>query len=110
MTDRAPPLGPCPATAYARRMVARWIIVILALVFVLLVGANVAWNYSFASKIYPVRSGDDDSIVAFRVEVEQDYETKGVDFMEQMGNRLRADESRVTGGNSRLFEFYSVLA
>jgi hypothetical protein len=90
-------------------MVARWIIVVLALAFVLLVGANVAWNFSFASKIVPVRAGDDDSIVAFRLEVERDYETQGVDFMEQMGNRLRADESRVTGGNSKLFEFYSVL-
>jgi hypothetical protein len=90
-------------------MASRWIIVALALVFLLLVGANLAWRYSFASQIEPVKSGDDASIVAFRLEVEQDYETRGVDFMEAMGNRLRTDESRVTGGNTQLFEFYSVL-
>jgi hypothetical protein len=90
-------------------MVARWVIVVLSLVFILLTGANLAWHYSFASQIAPIRRGDDADIVAFRLEVEQDYETKGIDFMEQMGNRLRQDESRVTGGNSKLFEFYSVL-
>jgi hypothetical protein len=90
-------------------MVARWLIVVVSLVFILLVGAGAAWYSSFASWIVPHKSGDDDSIVAFRLEVERDYETKGVDFMEQMGNRLRQDESRVTGGNTKLFEFYSVL-
>jgi hypothetical protein len=90
-------------------MAARWIIVVLSLVFILLVGANLAWRYSFASQIVPVRGGDDAGIVAFRLEVEQDYETKSIDFMEAMGYRLRTDESRVTGGNSKLFEFYSVL-
>jgi hypothetical protein len=83
-------------------MVARWVIVVLSLVFILLTGANLAWHYSFASQIAPIRRGDDADIVAFRLEVEQDYETKGIDFMEQMGNRLRQDESRVTGGNSKL--------
>jgi hypothetical protein len=90
-------------------MVARWLIVILSLVFILLVGAVAAWKYSFASQIVPHKSGDDNSIVAYRLEVEHDYETKGIDFMEAMGNQLRQDESRVTGGNTKLFEFYSVL-
>lgn len=91
-------------------MVVRWLIVVLALVFVLLVGANIAWHTSLAAQIVPIKSGDDNSIVAYRLEVEQDYETKGIDFMEEMGDRLRQDESRVAGGNTRLFEFYNVLA
>lgn len=90
-------------------MVARWAIVALSSIFILSVGVYATWHYSFAAWIVPVRAGDDASIVNFRLEVEQDYETKGIDFMEAMGNRLRTDESRVTGGNSKLFEFYSVL-
>jgi hypothetical protein len=90
-------------------MVARWVIVVLASIFLLLVGANLAWHLSFASQIVPVRSGDNSEIVAYRLDVERAYETAGIDAMEAMGNRLRADESRVTGGNSKLFEFYSVL-
>lgn len=90
-------------------MVARWVIVVLASIFLLLVGANLAWHLSFAAQIVPVRSGDNSEIVAYRLDVERAYETAGIDAMEAMGNRLRTDESRVTGGNSKLFEFYSVL-
>jgi hypothetical protein len=37
------------------------------------------------------------------------YETKGIDYMENWSNTLRRDESRVAGGNTRLFELYNVL-
>ena len=91
-------------------MVARVFIVALTLLAGVLLGLNHVWRNSPASQITPLRTGDDAATVAFQTEVEHAYETKGFDYMEAMAEALRKDESRVAGGNTRLFELYNVLA
>jgi hypothetical protein len=91
-------------------MVARTCIVALIIVSVVLFGASYVWHNSPASQIAPIRSGDDPATIAFQVEVEKAYETGDLDYMERMADALRKDESRVAGGNTKLFELYNVLA
>src|SRR4051794_2889471 len=91
-------------------MVARVCIVALALVAGVVFALSHLWHGSPASQIPPIRSGDDPATVAFQVEVEQAYESKGPDYMESFADSLRRDESRVSGGNTKLFELYNVLA
>lgn len=91
-------------------MVARLCIIIaLILVAGVLFAVSHVWHLSPASQIAPIRSADDPATIAFQTEVEQTYETKTVYDMEALAETLRRDESRVSGGNTRLFELYNVL-
>ena len=91
-------------------MVARTCIIALLIVAATLIGLNYVWHRSPASQIVPIRTGDDPAIAAVQTQLEQDYETKGVVYMETLSDTLRRDASRVAGGHTRLFELYNVLA
>ena len=91
-------------------MVARTCIIALAVVAAVVFGLSYLWHHSPASQIAPIRTGDDSATVAFQDEVEKAYESKGADYMESFADSLRKDESRVSGGNTKLLELYNVLA
>jgi len=90
-------------------MVARACIIVLAVLAALIFATSYLWHQSPASQIPPIRVGDDAATVAFQNEVEEAYESKGADYMESLAESLRRDESRVSGGNTKLFELYNVL-
>jgi hypothetical protein len=91
-------------------MVARTCIIALAIVAAVVFTMSYLWHQSPASQIPPIRTGDDTATVTFQNEVEQAYESKGADYMESLADSLRKNESRVSGGNTKLFELYNVLA